>query len=272
MNILYIENSEFQIKNMKEICFELGHEMFCAKSLDEVISILKVETIDLVFVSASLISEPDKDILSKINISTENSIPILIFTSSDKTKVQNAFIPYGIAGVFSKQEMNKEGIEKAIIEVTSKRDLFKESLHKLKFCVLDDSKIISLFIANILKNKTDNDIGYFINPVDFLKKFKENPNAYDVLITDIMLPEMTGIEVVTQVRKLNQFIPIMAISSVGNFNTIAEVLNNGADEFLKKPFDSDIFMVRLKIALRNSKVKKELYKMQKDFDKSILKI
>lgn len=70
------------------------------------------------------------------------------------------------------------------------------------------------------------------------KLFKEN--SLDLVITDIVMPEMDGLETITEIRKIDRNIKIIAISGGGivkgfDYLLVAERL--GADRTLKKPFD-----------------------------------
>ena len=69
----------------------------------------------------------------------------------------------------------------------------------------------------------------------------------DVIITDIMMPYLTGLEIVHQVRKqLNLKTPIIIVSSIGLEKTVLEAFQLGADDFITKPFSPNELSVRVK--------------------------
>jgi DNA-binding response OmpR family regulator len=69
----------------------------------------------------------------------------------------------------------------------------------------------------------------------------------DVIITDIMMPYLTGLEIVHHVRQvLNFTTPIIIVSSIGLEKTVIEAFQLGADDFITKPFSPNELSVRVK--------------------------
>lgn len=69
----------------------------------------------------------------------------------------------------------------------------------------------------------------------------------DIIITDIMMPFATGLDLVNKVKielKLN--IPIIILSSIGLEKTVLDAFELGADDFITKPFSPNELMVRIK--------------------------
>ena len=95
-------------------------------------------------------------------------------------------------------------------------------------------------IAN-LGNRVLQDLGYAVtaktSSVEALDLFAADPNLYDLIITDYMMPHMTGGELIARLRKIRADIPIILTSG---FNeeviTTPEVVNLGVSEYIKKPF------------------------------------
>lgn len=77
----------------------------------------------------------------------------------------------------------------------------------------------------------------------------------DVLVLDILMPKLTGIEVCKIVRKdpINQNLPIMFLSSLNEKAFIIEGLEAGGDDYLTKPFDPNELVARVNAMLRRLK-------------------
>lgn len=76
---------------------------------------------------------------------------------------------------------------------------------------------------------------------------KINTEDFDMIITDIMLPFATGLEIVNHVRGvLNKNIPIIVLSAVGLEKTVLEAFDLGADDFITKPFSPNELSMRVK--------------------------
>lgn len=80
-------------------------------------------------------------------------------------------------------------------------------------------------------------------------------NNFDLIILDIMLPEMNGLEVCKNIRIENQFIPILFLTALGTSENIVLGLENGADDYLVKPFKFIELVARIKTLIRRSKGK-----------------
>ncbi len=75
----------------------------------------------------------------------------------------------------------------------------------------------------------------------------------DIIITDIMMPYLTGLEIVHQVRKeMGLETPIIIVSSIGLEKTVLEAFQLGADDFITKPFSPNELSVRVKKLLMKS--------------------
>ena len=69
----------------------------------------------------------------------------------------------------------------------------------------------------------------------------------DVIITDIMMPIITGLDIVRKVKsELNLNIPIIVLSAVGLEKTVLEAFELGADDFITKPFSPNELIVRVR--------------------------
>lgn len=73
----------------------------------------------------------------------------------------------------------------------------------------------------------------------------------DLVVTDLAMPRMNGIELCRQLRKISQ-VPIIVLSVRGDEHSKVEALDSGADDFVTKPFASGELLARIRAALRRS--------------------
>lgn len=78
----------------------------------------------------------------------------------------------------------------------------------------------------------------------------------DVVITDLQMPEMSGLELCREIRKFSQ-VPIIVLSVKGEENTKVAALDAGADDYVTKPFGMDELLARVRAALRRAPTEKE---------------
>ncbi len=78
-------------------------------------------------------------------------------------------------------------------------------------------------------------------------------NQVDLVITDLLLPFINGLGVITHIRKdLGLKTPIIVLSKVGAEDTVMDAFNFGADDYITKPFSPNELSIRTKRLLANS--------------------
>ncbi len=133
-----------------------------------------------------------------------------------------------------------------------------------KILVIDDKESIRLSIRDILEyEKYDVDLAE--SGQEGLKLFKEN--KYDLVLCDIKMPKMDGIEVLEKMKILNSSVPVVIISGHGTIETAVEALKKGAYDFIQKPIDLN----RLLVTVRNASEKNSLVQNNKKLKQKINK-
>lgn len=73
---------------------------------------------------------------------------------------------------------------------------------------------------------------------------------YDLIILDVMMPVMSGVEVCKRLRMAGSHTPILMLTAKDQDSDIVDGLNNGADDYLAKPFAFDVLLARIRALLR----------------------
>jgi len=76
-------------------------------------------------------------------------------------------------------------------------------------------------------------------------------NEYDLLIVDWMIPALSGIEVCRQVRKAGSTTPILFLTAKDTLEDVVFGLDAGANDYIKKPFEFEELLARIRVQLRN---------------------
>jgi two-component system alkaline phosphatase synthesis response regulator PhoP len=88
------------------------------------------------------------------------------------------------------------------------------------------------------------------NGTDALKRF--NDQRFNLVMLDIMMPEMSGIEVCEQIRLENRDVPIVFLTAKDSRNDVVEGLRKGADDYIVKPFNLEEMLLRVKALIKRS--------------------
>lgn len=131
--------------------------------------------------------------------------------------------------------------------------------------IIDDERAIRKTLGEILSYE-----GYKIDEAsdgeEGLKRFSEK--VYDVVICDIKMPKVDGIEFLEKARATNPDVPIIMVSGHGNIDTAVEAVKKGAFDYVSKPPDLN----RLLITLRNALDKQSLVTETKVLKRKVGKV
>ena len=128
--------------------------------------------------------------------------------------------------------------------------------------VVDDEQIIRESLSFILRKE-----GYVVdeapNGKDALRKQQEQ--AYDVVVTDIEMPEMRGVELLERIRQGSPETLVVIITAFGSIETAVAALRSGAADYVLKPINFDDLLHRVKklldfraVSIENSLLRQEL--------------
>jgi len=131
--------------------------------------------------------------------------------------------------------------------------------------IVDDEKAIRKTLSEILSYE-----GYKIDEAgdgeEGIRKFREK--EYDVILCDIKMPKMDGIEFLDKAKEANPYIPIIMISGHGTIETAVEAVKKGAYDYISKPPDLN----RLLITIRNAMDKTSLVAETKVLKRKVSKV
>ncbi len=103
-----------------------------------------------------------------------------------------------------------------------------------RILLVDDEQILVNMMSEVLTN-----LGYevsgFINSIDALHVFSKNPDRFDLVITDMTMPLMTGENLAAEMLKIRPDLPIILSTGYTEQITEAEVLQKGIKSFVMKP-------------------------------------
>lgn len=125
------------------------------------------------------------------------------------------------------------------------RKVLMDEKKKLIYAVEDDEGIGELYQGAL---EDDYDVRIFPDGAGFLTAFSENKP--DLVILDIMLPDMDGYSILVKIREKDERLPVVIVSAKGDELSLVKGLNKGADDYIVKPFSILELRARIKTALR----------------------
>jgi len=132
--------------------------------------------------------------------------------------------------------------------------------------IIDDEKSIRKTLTEILSYE-----GYKIDEAgdgeEGLKKFSEK--TYDVVLCDIKMPKLDGIEFLDRSKQINPDVPVIMISGHGNVDTAVEAVKKGAFDYISKPPDLNRLLITLRNALDKQSLVTETKVLKRKVGKSL---
>jgi len=135
-----------------------------------------------------------------------------------------------------------------------------------RILVIDDEVDMLSLIRLILTEKTDYEIITTNNPLEVSNLLNEK--KFDVIITDLKMPIMDGLDVVDAIRKQDALVPIIIITAYGSIESAEEAVKKGAFDYITKPFRQEQLLISLKRALEWYALKKEYLELREKLIKS----
>lgn len=113
--------------------------------------------------------------------------------------------------------------------------------------VVDDASFMRMMIKDILTKNGFTVVGEAENGLKAVDKYKEL--SPELVIMDITMPEMDGIQAVKEIKKINSNSKIIMCSAMGQQAMVIEAIQAGAKDFIVKPFQADRVIEAVKKAL-----------------------
>ncbi|MGE5409661.1 MAG: sigma-54-dependent transcriptional regulator, partial [Clostridiales bacterium] len=139
----------------------------------------------------------------------------------------------------------------------------EENLEKLVF-IVDDEKAISKLLTYWVKDKWKYRVEVFDKGEDVLRRLSAGP---DIVLLDIMLPDINGIEILKKIKQFDENIPVIMLSAQGSVEVAIEAIRQGAFDYFPKPIDTQRLEPAIKNAIKNYDLHKELRLMKENAKK-----
>jgi PAS domain S-box-containing protein len=139
---------------------------------------------------------------------------------------------------------------------------------QIKIMVIDDEQIMRDGCARILSEH-----GWSVLPAENgsvgLAELQESPKEIDIVLLDLMMPGMSGMEVLEKVQALDDTLPVIIITGYATVASAVEAMKKGAYDFIAKPFTPDQLRIVIKRALERRKLQREAEFLRSERERSL---
>ncbi len=136
-------------------------------------------------------------------------------------------------------------------------------MEKLVF-IIDDEESISKMLVHWVKNQWNYNCKTFINGTDALNALSDDP---DLILLDIMLPDINGNEVLSKIKARNKQIPVIMLSAQGSVEVALESIRLGAFDYFPKPIDKNRLEPAIRNAIKHYDLEREIENLKENLTK-----
>ncbi len=133
-----------------------------------------------------------------------------------------------------------------------------------KILVVDDELDMLMLLKMMIEDNTDHEVETTNNPSEALKLLADK--EYDLVISDLKMPGMDGMELFDGLRGIKPDIPVIIITAYGSLGTADEAMKKGIADFITKPFRKDSILFTINRVLELARVQRENIELRKKLD------
>ena len=260
--ILIIEDSKFFNNQLKRALQDMVKDIKQIYTFHEAECILEDEDFDYVFLDLILPDGEGDELVESLSSKVRNKT--IVLTGDEDVERRDHLFKLGILEYFSK----KNPLNLIINDIKNLLISLEENKN-YNVLVVDDSSFIRKTMKNVLKPRKYN-LFFAKNGAEAKEILEEH--TMSLMFLDIELPDISGVELLEEIKSDDRFLnlPVISISNNDNPVIVARLLKHGAKDFIKKPFVAEYLVLKCDMHIKSyrnvillEKQTKELNKLNK---------
>ena len=264
-NLLVVEDDETQRKSIVELVGEDDVEITAVATAQEALQRLAAKDYDCVVLDLGLKDMSGFTLLETIKTNPAmQSLPIIIYTGKELTQAEETQLRRYAETIIVKDVRSPERLldETALFlhrvesRLPEKKRKMLEQLHSAdavfagKRVLVVDDDVRNIFALTSLLENHGMQVQFAENGADALQKLRESPD-FDLVLMDVMMPEMDGYETTTRIRGMPEFrtLPIIALTAKAMKGDREKCIAAGASDYITKPVDGDQLLSLMRVWL-----------------------
>ncbi len=265
-NLLLVEDDDNQRMSISELVGGGEVDVTGVGTAEAALEAIQARRFDCAVIDLGLPDLPGAELIERIRRTKGGEeLPIVIYTGQDLTKAQERRLERMASTIIVKGQGSSEKLldetalflHRAIASIPEDRQIIVErrddsSLEGHKALIVDDDmrNIFSLSSALELHGMQ---VVFAENGREGIERLKST-SGIDVMLIDIMMPEMDGYETMREIRKLPQYrnLPLIAVTAKAMSGDREKCLESGATDYVSKPVDIDQLLAVLRVQLGRS--------------------
>lgn len=269
--ILLIEDDQYQSKYLGDFLTANNFFVLYAFSGAEAMAILNAENVDGIILDIRLSDMNGLDFLDQIKKNPVwSAVPVVVNTAEDLNQVDlTRVMKYAHPVVMKTRKSNErlldevklflKNIQPKTVKAPEKREVFSnpvvhaENVFIGKKVLIADDDMRNIFALSAVLEEAGFKIEIATNGREAIAKLEDAPEI-DLVLMDVMMPEMDGIEATRKIREVNRWanLPIIAVTAKAMQGDREQCLAAGANDYISKPVDVDKLLALIKVWLHSA--------------------
>ncbi len=124
-----------------------------------------------------------------------------------------------------------------------------------KILIVDDEPDMLKLLSMIIRGKTPYEVTITNNPVEAVELVRNS--SFDIVIADLKMPGLDGLQLLDEVKKRDEDVPVIIITAYGTIDAATEAIQKGAFDFITKPFKKEQILFTIEKAIKWLRVQRE---------------
>jgi signal transduction histidine kinase/DNA-binding response OmpR family regulator len=265
-SLLLVEDDANQRMSIEQLLGTDSVEVTGVATAEAALEAIQARRFDCAIVDLGLPDLPGAELIERIRkTSGGEELPIVVYTGQDLNKAQERRLEAIASTIIVKGSGSSEKLldetalflHRAIANVPESQQIIVErhddtSLHRRKVLIVDDD-VRNIFSLTAALEQHGMEVTFAENGREGIEKLKSTPGI-DIMLVDIMMPQMDGYETMQEIRKLPQYrdLPLIAVTAKAMKGDREKCLEAGATDYVSKPVDMDQLLAVLRVQLGRS--------------------
>ncbi len=262
--VLIIEDNETELQRLSDLISIDRIEVFGATSAKKALSLLKKELFDCIILDFVLPDADGLDLLNKINQLKQQQTTIILHSARDFTQDEQIQLKrlnhkvitktpashiYLLEEILVLLHVDKKFISESKLKMLDGIRTNTDALDNKKVLVVDDD-VRNLFALTAVFERSHIEVITAESGREALE-ILNNDKKIDIVLMDIMMPEMDGYETIQMIRKepRNKNLPIIAVTAKAMIGDRQKCISSGASDYITKPVKTDQLLSLMRVWL-----------------------
>jgi DNA-binding NtrC family response regulator len=134
-----------------------------------------------------------------------------------------------------------------------------------RILIVDDEIDMLELLELIITDRTEYEVVTTNNPLEVPELLKKQP--FDLLMTDLRMPDIDGIELIEMVKQIDDQIPFIIITAYGTIESAVEAMRKGAFDYITKPFRQEQILLTIEKVMKWRRLQKENLALKAELEK-----